>query len=326
MTPDISVAIITYNHALYIERALASVLEQKTDLVVEILVGDDGSTDGTTNIVKRYEEQYPGKIKAFYHDRSQVIYVNDRPTAKYNYLNNLKHAKGKYTAILDGDDYWLSENKLQKQWDYMEQNPSYSTCFHPVKIFDEASKKSLIACPPKRKKHYGAHDLIPDNFIHTSSVMFRSDIYREMPEWFYKVSFGDWAQHLLRADKGPIGYIDDCMSLYRLHGGGRWSGYASTNRVRESIEVLKHFNEYTKGRYQEEILIATERFKYNLVLKLLEADSPKEAKKLFEQLSDLPRSERRIGCLDQLYVWICLRTPIINRFLSKPLKRLRKRF
>jgi len=208
----------------------------------------------------------------------------------------------------------------------MEQNPSYSTCFHAIKILHESSEKSVIARPRRIKTYYDVADLVPDNFIHTSSVLFRSDIYREMPAWFYEVSFGDWAQHLLRANHGPIGYIDDCMSVYRVHSGGRWSGYASTNRILESIEVLRHFNTYTQGKYDDAIKAAIQRFQYSLVLKLLEADQPNEAQSQFDELLAQTKVERHVNIFDHLYVWSCLKIPLINRLLTKQLKHLRRKF
>lgn len=323
MKPDISIAIITFNHVEFIERALTSVIEQKTNLNIEILIGDDGSTDGTSDIVKRYEKKYPDKIKAFYHDRSQVIHVNGRPTAKHNYLNNLKHARGKYVAILDGDDYWIDVNKLQKQWDFMEQHPDCSTCFHAVEIFSDADKKSHIARPPKKRERYFLHDLIPDNFIHTSSVMFRHDRERDVPDWFYETTFGDWVQHLLRAQTGYLGYIDECMSTYRLHAGGRWSSYNTKNKIKESIEILEHFNRHTGYQYKNEITTAIQRFKYNLVLKLLDIGDVSEARLQLSKLRAQPRDERRISAIDSFYILACTKLPVINTLFTPVLKFLR---
>ena len=119
----LSVWMITYNHENYLSQALDSVLMQQTTFPIEIIIGEDCSTDKTREILKEYEQNYPEIIHAIYHD----VNVGARRNA---YEFTLNQCKGKYIACLEGDDYWTDPLKLQKQVDFLETNPEYSICGH----------------------------------------------------------------------------------------------------------------------------------------------------------------------------------------------------
>ena len=123
VTPDcvVSVCIQTYQHARYIRECLDSVLMQKVDFPWEIIIGEDDSTDGTREVCIEYAEKYPNLIRLFLRSRKDVIYVNDKPTGRHNMIENIKAARGKYIALLEGDDFWLNEYKLQKQIDFLDK-------------------------------------------------------------------------------------------------------------------------------------------------------------------------------------------------------------
>ena len=118
--PLVSVVVITYNQEKYIGQALDSILMQKTDFPIEILIGDDCSDDNTPNIVKRYEQEYPSLIKAFCREENLG--------STRNSYELYMRAKGKYIANLEGDDYWIDDKKLQKQVDFLEANLEYACC------------------------------------------------------------------------------------------------------------------------------------------------------------------------------------------------------
>jgi cellulose synthase/poly-beta-1,6-N-acetylglucosamine synthase-like glycosyltransferase len=113
-TPLVSVCVMTYNQADYIEDCLEGILMQKTDFPVEILLGEDGSSDGTRKICIDYANKYPDKIRLFLHHRENNIKINGKQTGRFNFLYNFYAAKGKYIALCDGDDYWTDHLKLQK--------------------------------------------------------------------------------------------------------------------------------------------------------------------------------------------------------------------
>ena len=128
--PLVSVCIQTYQHAGFIAECLDSVLMQHTNFSFEIILGEDESKDDTRKICKEYAEKYPSKIKLFLRSRKDVIYINGKPSGRFNLIENLKSCQGKYIALCEGDDYWVEPLKLQKQVDLLEKNPQLIACHH----------------------------------------------------------------------------------------------------------------------------------------------------------------------------------------------------
>jgi len=234
----VTVSLITYNHAQFIAQAIESVLMQQTRFDFELLIGEDDSRDGTREIVTGYKARYPDRIRLFLNDRKNVVYVNGKPTGQWNFANNIRNTRGEYVALLDGDDYWTSPLKLQKQVDFLEDNRDCALCFHNVRILDEAepTRLELHHTTPMRDK-YEIEDLLRGNFMHTCSVVFRSGLFEDFPSWFFKCPLGDWPLHVLNAQHGRIGYLDEVMAVYRKHGKGAWSGQSRLQILAESIQT-----------------------------------------------------------------------------------------
>ena len=264
MNPKVSVCITTYNQEKFISQALDSVLMQKTDFDFEVLIGEDDSLDGTREIVKEYARRYSGKIRLFLNDRKNVIYINRRPTGRWNFINNIKNARGEYIALLDGDDFWIDPCKLQKQVDFLTINPSYSTCIHNVNVVYED-------LPTAPHPHFGQQatgphtypepnqtstlmNLMYGNFIPTPSVIFRSGIFNQFPPWFYRCSMGDWPLHVLNSRfGGPIGYLDEIMAVYRVHDKGIWSSVDAIENLLKSISSGTYIKRVLSAKYRKKL-------------------------------------------------------------------------
>lgn len=136
-TPLVSISCITYNHAPYIRECLNGFIMQKTNFPFEVLIHDDCSTDGTTEIIKEYVEKYPEIIKPLYEEENQ--YQQGKPSGSAVW--NLPRAKGKYVALCEGDDYWTDPLKLQKQVDFLESHPAYGMCYTDFNIYYQSKNK-----------------------------------------------------------------------------------------------------------------------------------------------------------------------------------------
>ena len=132
--PLVSICVLTYNHKNYIRQCLDGIFMQRVNFPYEVLVHDDASTDGTADIVREYEKQYPGILKPIYQTKNQ--YSQKIQVGK----NNNDRACGKYIASCEGDDYWTDPNKLQMQVDFLEQHPKYAGTAHNVRVMDENGK------------------------------------------------------------------------------------------------------------------------------------------------------------------------------------------
>ena len=125
----LSVVMTTYNHERYIAEAIESVLRQQTSFGIEIVVGEDCSTDRTLNIIESYAQMYPEAIR--------IVRSAENVGWRKNYRRTIEAARGEYIALLDGDDYFTHRKKLQMQVDLLEQNPDVGMCYGRSERKDE---------------------------------------------------------------------------------------------------------------------------------------------------------------------------------------------
>jgi len=255
--PLVSVCVVTYQHKAFIRQCLDGIIMQKTKFLFEIILGEDESTDGTREICKEYAEKYPDKIRLFLRSRKDVIYINQHATGRYNFIENVKAARGKYIAFCEGDDYWTDEYKLQKQVDFLEANPAYSLCFHNYILRNEKenSEKTKFSPGEIEKTDFVTEDILGAWFIATASTVFRRENL-VLPEWFINVESGDVALLLLLSLKGPFKYLDEVMCVYRMHPSGIAQQHIGYRKVLAMTYLYQTFNIYTDYVYNEKVLDA----------------------------------------------------------------------
>jgi glycosyltransferase involved in cell wall biosynthesis len=245
----VSVLVPTYNHAPYIEECIKGILVQKVNFEIEILIGDDESSDGTTEIIEKYSK-IDNRITLVKGSRKNVIYVNGEVSPKRNYLELLKRSKGKYIAICEGDDYWVDEYKLQKQVNFLDSNEDYSICYTNsyIKNNEEITKSNKEKCI---KTVYTIEDLLQENFIMTNTVVIRNDYnYDYLPKWFFEVSIiCDWLLYVILLNEKKIKYLDIVTGVYRIHGGGIYSPKIRAYRLIDTYNILNAFNKYYNYKY-----------------------------------------------------------------------------
>jgi glycosyltransferase involved in cell wall biosynthesis len=224
--PRVSVCIQTYQQAPYIRECLESVIAQRTGFPFEIILGEDESTDGTREICIEYAEKYPGLIRLFLRTEKDRIYIDGEKTGRFNFIENLKAARGNYIATLDGDDHWIHPFKLQKQFELMEENPGCSLCFHKTLEQKGTSVPVVVADDPGEPVRFtGIHkimSIVGRLTLHTSNCMLRSEYLKTIPEWFYTVPFLDVPLFTYVGSFGKIGFIPKTLSVYRVHEKGMW--------------------------------------------------------------------------------------------------------
>jgi len=289
----VSVCIQTYNHQPFIAQALDSVLMQEMDFDYEIVLGEDESRDGTREICVGYARRYPDVIRLFLRSRKDVIYVDGRPTGRFNFTENLEAARGKYIALLDGDDYWTDPHKLQKEVDLLDSHRELAICFHRVLKRHEASGEETLA--PSREPaadRLTISDLLQRNFIPTCSVMFRNRLFEEFPSWFRITPSGDWPLHILNALHGDIGYINQVMAVYRLHSSGVWSVRSPAEQKQRTVETLEILRENLDPRYDQELALSLARWRIRLLYSIAREMGGKAAMQHVPNLlmsSDMPK-------------------------------------
>ncbi len=255
----VTALVMTYNHAALIEQAIESALAQQVDGGYEILIADDCSTDGTREIVRAYTDRYPDVIRVLLSEqnigesavRAQAVHL----------------ARGTYVALLDGDDYWTSPHKLRTQVEFLDRHPECAICFHNATVVYEDGSvephpfhsknptQRLSRAVPREVSTL--EDIAPGNFMLAMTVMFRNGLIDEFPEWYFQASIPDWPFHVLNAERGHIGYIDEVLAVYRVHSGGAWSDrishYRDPQDLADIIWIHDAINRHLGFRYDARI-------------------------------------------------------------------------
>jgi len=252
-TPLVSVCPITYNHVKHFSQAIESILSQQVNFELEIIVGEDESSDGTREIALEYQERFPDKFTVLLHSRKDVIYVNGRATGRWNFVDTLSHANGKYIALLSCDDFWTDPHKLQKQVDVMEAYPEYSVCGHWTVNVDENG--DLLSSQPLTGKtcpevFFIKHALNGTPLIPNSWLFRRFDLANH-PQYplFLKLPAGDDPLMLMLLGRGPGYCIRQDMSAYRIHSGGTWSTKSQYHKDFEMLQFHIAAMQFAGWRY-----------------------------------------------------------------------------
>jgi glycosyltransferase involved in cell wall biosynthesis len=253
---------ITYNHERFIAQAIESVLAQKVDFEVELIVGEDCSTDGTRRIVQEYAHKYPNVIRALLPDKNVG--------AQKNCISVFEACAGDFIACLEGDDFWTDPQKLAKQAAFLDANSECVSCFHNVIMFsDDQSNSSpdlslnkkgnCLMCRPGIKARYSQKDFFKGNIIPTCSVIFRREAVGKFPPWFEKLSVGDLPLHVLCTEHGMAGYLQDVMAAYRVHSGSFWSSKPFLDKALLEIKMFEELERYLQSRPQSDAILASRR-------------------------------------------------------------------
>jgi glycosyltransferase involved in cell wall biosynthesis len=249
-----TVLLIAYNHKPYIRLAIESALRQRTEYKYKIHIFDDASTDGTSEIVREYAAEYPDKVIPF------IAETNGG--AQSNIWNAYKSVDTKYCAILECDDYWCDEEKLQLQIDAMEQNPDCSFCAHNtlyININDPWRKKEdgKLLVTNRNVRETGKYS--PEDFIclygagwlhHGNSRLIRMscvdlDMLENREDFLY-----DNCQFFYLFKRGKLYYIQRVMSTYCMNVSSSFTSLGVQNKIKGHFERLMHINQSTNCEFE----------------------------------------------------------------------------
>ena len=240
----LSVVMITYNHERFIAQSLDSVLAQRTNFDFEIIVAEDCSTDGTRAIVLDFARRFPGRI------------LPSLRETNFGMMRNLKEAlascRGDYVALLEGDDYWTRQDKLQTQVDFLDTHPDHSICCTRVLFQDELNRSESYVWPPKPAGSYPVTDLIETFYwIATCSVMYRWGLLGPLPDWMLKLKMGDTPLSILVGRSGKIRLMDEVMGVYRIHSAGVWSSLSRLDRISAARQTYMELQKHLEPQYSD---------------------------------------------------------------------------
>lgn len=257
---EVTVLVPSFNQGHFLAECLDSILGQVFRKSFLVLIYDDASTDGSQEVIKKYSEAYPGKIKAILNEENLF--------SKYHVsaLGLIKSIKSPYLAICEADDFWMSENKLQNQYDFMVKNKSWcSISHHDVKLAcSDSSIPEVVKLQEllnlswrTRKRNIGVY-LARGNYLITCSVMI--NLAMIPPTWLEILDGnhpGDYMLFSLAAANGDIGYVENISSAYRIHSTNNWLGASSEYRENQTKRVKIRLMQIAKGGFLA-VLEATE--------------------------------------------------------------------
>ena len=267
VNPLVSVCVQTYQHAAYIEKCLDGILMQRTNFSYEILLGEDASVDGTREYCLEYAKRYPNQIRLFLHNRENNIKMNGLPTGRFTFIYNVFSGRGKYIAICDGDDYWLDPDKLQKQVDFLENQPDYMMVSTDVILIDEQGKpmednRAVLMQRKFRKQDITFFDLLNVNLINTLTACVRLEPMKKLVQRVVRDDLPfvfDYWYWLNIALMGKIRIFYEKTAAYRVHSNGisRQEGFLSVHRPMVKYDVVRRYlleNSHEKIKGHADIL------------------------------------------------------------------------
>lgn len=242
---NISIIMLSYNQDKYIKKSIESILSQNFNSNFELLIADDNSNDESHNIINEIISTNPNGDKISF-------YINNPNLGMArNYKKILSLAKGKYLAFCEGDDYWIDNNKLQMQFDFLESNPSFNACVSKYKFYYEETEKFQINREIlNTNKDLYLKDYLAFNFSHTSTFFVRNNF--KLPDWVDNWVFSvDQCLMIYSTQKGKIKYMNNVFSVYRMHNKNQTNNQNHINASKRNIDFLNNVNKDFNYKYDK---------------------------------------------------------------------------
>lgn len=243
---DISICVITYNHEAYIEQTLNSILEQKTSYSFQVVIGEDCSTDNTRAICERFAANYPDKIKLLPSEKNLG--------AGANFVRTFNECDGKYLALLEGDDYWIYENKLQEQVDFLEANHDYILCAGKSGYVNyDGSLFFRDERVNKQQVDFTTEDYLKKMCFETAGILFNKTDFKLHDSHISAFSGDQFIVLLLTMNGKKIRYIDKNLSVYRYHAGGITKKLNKAEMITKIFYMLDEFDRTSGYKFHNHV-------------------------------------------------------------------------
>lgn len=282
----VSILLTSYNLVDYIDASINSVIQMDMPFEWELLIGDDGSSDGTVEKIEAWIEKYPENIKLFQIPRDrETSKTGSRAAINRAYL--LEQATGDYLNYLDGDDCFLGTDKIRKQIEWLEdpKNADCSGCAHPILAYYIKEDRRVLFESPRISRKYTAKQYWPFTYFHTNTLMFRSKCKKKLLDPLCRGYLNDSFITYLVLQCGKLLFMPETWAQYNITGEGLWTGHSRMYGVFRGMKYMDlqlFLNPEMKRqiliRYQSELGFVTREYNasyYDEIKPLLENLDPK---------------------------------------------------
>lgn len=239
-----------YNKVRYVAEALESVFSQRTDYAYEILIADDCSTDGTLDVVARYEKAHPGCIRVLRSACNQKLFRN--------VVRAYALTRTPYFCVLDPDDWWSDPDHLQRALDFLESHRDFTVYAANSLMRGDGPDRPLVAVDREVDGTFG--DFLRGRCIlgQTAGVVYRNVVFaRGLPAQLTsalrtdqeKTFRGDAFRNLIHLHEGKVHFVPACAAVYRITEDGLWQGVSALQRELGNVLLLLNMDEYFSRRY-----------------------------------------------------------------------------
>jgi glycosyltransferase involved in cell wall biosynthesis len=245
--PRLSVLLVTYNHECYVGRALESLFKQEYPGPIELVIADDASTDATLELIRAYERRDPRFVFTYLAEDANVGITK-------NYQRGFGACSGEYVAVLEGDDYWVSPMKLARQAAFLDEHWECDLCSVNYFVMREANATFSEREPIGTGHRFlSARDLIADNIVgNFSTCMYRKSALDALPAELFEICSYDWIVNICIANHSLIGFLEEPMSVYRIHSSGTWSKYEQVDKLKLQLSLIPRYDQLTQQRFHAE--------------------------------------------------------------------------
>jgi len=247
INPKTSILLFTYNQERFIRQALDSVFMQRMDFPIEVVIADDYSQDSTLAIASEYQDRA---------HNVRLLPAEEKIGITRNLQRGFAACRGEYIAILEGDDYWISPNKVKMVSTFLDQHQECSFCFHRLIRFDETSDCATVHPMIEATSDFtvfSASDLARGNIIGgLSTCTYRREVIESLDPGLWKLKVREWPFNIVVATHGPVGYVPEVLSIYRAHWGGISSKKPVAEQIPMLLELIESYNKYLDFKFDAE--------------------------------------------------------------------------
>jgi len=315
-SPRVSVCVITYNHEPFIAQALDSVLDQDFGEPFEVVVAEDCSTDGTAAIVQQYSARFPDRIRPLL--RRENLGRQGR-----NLEDAIGHCRGEYVALLEGDDFWYTRDKLRRQIEFLEHHRDYSACYANTLSTNAAGRVSSVRLRREPDRHFTLEDVLrlkKGSNVAIQTLVFRKEAFSGFPAWARRQRMRDKILAVLLAQRGRLMRFGQPMGVHRYHSGGTWTTLTNVRRRLQLVRHMRNLMRWIGPEHRRLVERELLRMRLRLASTLISSGQVRRGCRMIRSLVRRPGSRRLVVWLQASFehFWIGAR-----RWAARTMRRLR---